>query len=239
MLEHIVKLAVRGLGYEVRRFRPASSNDAQFGAMLQSHGINLVLDVGANIGQFGKTLRELGYRGRIVSFEPLSAEREQLLKSSKNDPLWEVAPQAAIGSEEGEIDIHMAANSQSSSALNMLDAHANAAPESRYIGSERVPMRRLDSLAPGYMRQDSISFLKVDNQGFEDRVLKGASGALDRITGLQLELSLVPLYEGQRLFDDLMGQVKASGFELWSISPVLVDPRTGRLLQVDATFFRR
>ena len=239
MLKHIVKLAVRGLGYEVRRFRPASSNDAQFGAMLQSHGINLVLDVGANIGQFGKTLRELGYRGRIVSFEPLSAEREQLLKSSKNDPLWEVAPQAAIGSEEGEIDIHLAANSQSSSALNMLDAHANAAPESRYIGSERVPMRRLDSLAPGYMRQDSISFLKVDNQGFEDRVLKGASGALDRITGLQLELSLVPLYEGQRLFDDLMGQVKASGFELWSISPVLVDPRTGRLLQVDATFFRR
>ena len=239
MLKHIVKLAVRGLGYEVRRFRPASSNDAQFGAMLQSHGINLVLDVGANIGQFGKTLRELGYRGRIVSFEPLSAEREQLLKSSKNDPLWEVAPQAAIGSEDGEIDIHMAANSQSSSALNMLDAHANAAPESRYIGSERVPMRRLDSLAPGYMRQDSISFLKVDTQGFEDRVLKGASGALDRITGLQLELSLVPLYEGQRLFDDLMGQVKASGFELWSISPVLVDPRTGRLLQVDATFFRR
>jgi FkbM family methyltransferase len=174
-----------------------------------------------------------------VSFEPLSTEREQLLKSSRNDPLWDVAPRAAIGSEDGEIEIHRAGNSQSSSVLNMLDAHASVAPESRYIGSERVPMHRLDSLAPDYMGHDSVSFLKVDTQGYEDRVLSGAGRTLDQITGLQLELSLVSLYDGQRLFDDLMRQVKASGFELWSISPALVDPRTGRLLQVNATFFRR
>jgi len=239
MLRRFVKSAIRGLGYDLRRFQPAGSDDAQLRTMLQSHGINLVLDVGANIGQFGKMLRELGYRGRIVSFEPLSAEREQLLKASKNDPLWEVAPQAAVGGENGEIEIHVAANSSSSSALNMLDAHASAAPQSRYIGSERVRMHRLDSLAPGYLRQDSVFFLKIDTQGYEDRVLKGAEETLARTTGLQLELSLVPLYEGQRLFDELIEHVKAAGFELWSLSPVLFDPKTGRLLQVDATFFRR
>ena len=239
MLRRFVKSAIRGLGYDLRRFHPGSSDSAQLRAMLLSHEINLVLDVGANTGQFGTMLRRLGYRGRIVSFEPLSTEREQLMKARKNDPLWEIAPRAAIGSEDGEIDIHIAANSSSSSALNMLDAHSSAAPQSRYIGSERVRMHRLDSLAPGFLRQDSVVFLKIDTQGYEDRVLKGAEETLGRTTGLQLELSLVPLYEGQRLFDELIEQVKAAGFELWSLSPVLLDPQTGRLLQVDATFFRR
>jgi FkbM family methyltransferase len=239
MLKHIVRSAIRSLGYDLKRYQPASSDSAQLKAMLSAHGINLVLDVGANVGQFGTMLRELGYRGRIVSFEPLSAERGQLLKAVEGDPLWEVAPQAAIGDEDGEIDIHVAANSQSSSALDMLDAHSVVAPESRYVGSERVSLRRLDDLAPGYLRQDSIAFLKIDTQGYEDRVLKGAGVTLAKSSGLQLELSLVPLYEGQRLFDELSERVKASGFELWSVSPVLVDPQTGRLLQVDATFFRR
>ena len=69
-------------------------------------------------------------------------------------------------------------------------------------------------------------------------MLAGAQAVLPRMAGVQLELSLVPLYEGQQLFDKLFEKVKASGFELWSISPVLVDPQSGRLLQLDATFFR-
>lgn len=238
MLKNIVKSAIRGLGFDLRRFHPASSDTAQLMAMLISHEINLVVDVGANTGQFGMMLRENGYRGRIVSFEPLSVAREQLLKVSRNDLLWEVASQAAIGSEGGEIEIHIAENSQSSSVLDMLDSHVSAAPESCYVGNERVPIQRLDSLLPNYLHRDSVPFLKIDTQGYEDRVLKGASGILDRIVGLQLELSLVPLYEGQRLFDELSKQVTTLGFELWSISPVFADPQTGRLLQADATFFR-
>jgi FkbM family methyltransferase len=238
MLKDQVKSAIRGLGFDVRRYTPASSDAAQLKAMLSSNSVNVVFDVGANTGQFGKLLRGLGYRGRIVSFEPLSAAREQLLKESRNDPTWEVAPQAAIGDEEGEIEIHIAENSQSSSVLDMLDTHASAAPESRYVGKEKVPLRRLDSLLPNYLKQDSVAFLKIDTQGYEDRVLKGAEGVFDRIAGLQLELSLVPLYAGQRLFDELIDQVTASGFKLWAMSQVFVDPHTGRMLQVDATFFR-
>lgn len=237
-MKSLIKRTIRHLGFDLRRYHPASSEVAQFMTMLSKHGINLVFDVGANTGQFGKMLRESGYRGRIVSFEPLSLAREQLLAESRNDSLWEVAPQAAIGSEEGEIEIHIAGNSQSSSVLEMLDAHSSAASESRYIGSERVPLQRLDSLVPSNLHQDSVSFLKIDTQGYEDRVLNGAEGILDRIAGMQLELSLVPLYEGQRLFGDLIEQLQATGFELWAISPVFIDPRSGRLLQVDATFFR-
>ncbi|MBS0312071.1 MAG: FkbM family methyltransferase [Proteobacteria bacterium] len=239
MPKSFFKRVIRRLGFDLRRYRPGSTDDAQFIAMLVIHRINLILDVGANRGQFGRQLRDAGYKGRIVSFEPLAAAHEALALASEKDPLWEVAPQAAIGSENGEIEIHVAGNSESSSVLNMLDSHAAAAPESVYVGSERVPLRRLDDLAQGYLQQDSILFVKIDTQGYEDRVLQGAPNILARAVGLQLELSLVPLYEGQRLYDEMVDELKALNFELWGVTPTFVDPESGRLLQIDATFFRR
>ena len=207
--------------------------------ILSEHGINLVFDVGANAGHFGHYLRDAGYRGRIVSFEPLSTAWRQLLEASRKDPRWEVAPRAAIGSDEGELEIHVARNSVSSSILALHAAHTDAAPASGFIGKERVPLQRLDSLASEYLHSDSVPFLKIDTQGYEDRVLEGAGGIMNRIVGIQLELSLVPLYKGQRLGDELTERLKRLGFELWAMSPVLVDPQSGRLLQLDATFFRR
>jgi FkbM family methyltransferase len=238
MIKQFIKSLLNKMGYDLRRYNFSSSIDAQFIAMLDYHKINLIFDVGANIGQFGKTLRALGYGGRIVSFEPLSNERSQLLEASKDDPLWDVAPQAAIGSNDGEIDIYISANSQSSSALNMLETHSTAAPESCYIGKERVNLYKLDTLATEYIQIDSVVFLKIDTQGFEDQVLMGASCTLEKAAGLQLELSLVPLYEGQKLFDELNQKVNTLGFNLWTLSPVFVNSLTGRLLQVDATFFK-
>jgi hypothetical protein len=149
-----------------------------------------------------------------------------------------VAERAAIGERDGEIDIHVSANSYSSSALDILDTHVRAAPESRYIGSERVSLRRLDFVATPFLRPDSVTFLKIDTQGFEDRVLDGAAGMLQRVAGIQMELSLVPLYSGQKLLPDMLGRVLALGFGLWGVWPALVEPESGRLLQVDATFFR-
>jgi FkbM family methyltransferase len=238
MLNHLIKSVLRKLGYDIRRYNIVSSTDAQFFAMLKHHEINLIFDVGANTGQFGMALRGSGYRGEIVSFEPLTRERNQLLEASRNDAMWAVAPQAAIGSEDGEIEIHVSANSQSSSALNMLDAHANAAPDSHYIGVEKVRLCQLDTLSRAYFKQDSSAFLKIDTQGFEDQVLNGANWTLDQVVGIQLELSLIPLYEGQRLFQELIQKVGERGFKLWSISPVFVNSQNGRLLQVDATFFK-
>ena len=206
--------------------------------MLSEHDVNLVLDVGANTGQFVKLLREVGYKNRIVSFEPLKKEWHHLIKESKNDSLWDVAERAAIGNINDEIDINISNNSQSSSVLNMLEAHSNAAPESRFIGVECVPLRTLDSLALDYMDSNTISFLKIDTQGYEDRVLEGAPKILEKIAGLQLELSLVPLYQDQSLYDELIEKLTNKGFNLWAITPVFIDQNSGRLLQFDATFFR-
>ncbi|MDH5189736.1 MAG: FkbM family methyltransferase [Gammaproteobacteria bacterium] len=233
-----LKKIIRSFGFDISRYNPESSEIARLMAMLNEHCINLVLDVGANTGGFGKLLRDANYQGRIVSFEPLSSAWDKLLIESRKDSLWEIAPRTALGAEDGEIDINIAGNSESSSVLAMLDAHASAAPESCYVDTERTPLHRLDSIIPDYLHPESVPFLKIDAQGYEDRVLMGAKNFLEKTIGLQLELSLTPLYQEQCLYDDLIQQLKNMGFELWAISPVFTDHATGRLLQVDATFFR-
>jgi FkbM family methyltransferase len=238
LLKSLVKHAARRFGLDVHRFDPSVSEAARAIAMLSAHGVDLVLDVGANTGQFATGLREAGYRGKILSFEPLSSAHAQLVDRSRHDPMWDVFPRAALGSEDGEIEIHVSGNSVSSSVLGMLDAHALSAPESAYVSNERVPLRRLDGIVPSPVGSGAVTLLKVDAQGYEDRVLQGAAGFMPCIAGVQLELSLVPLYEEQRLFSEMTTDLRDSGFNLWSVAPAFVDSRTGRVLQIDATFFR-
>lgn len=237
-LKKAVRSLAHKLGLEVSRYRPQDSPSARLVTMLAAHNIDVVFDVGANIGQFAGSLRDNGYQGRIVSFEPLSDAWATLKRVSADDPLWTIAERCAVGEEEGEVELHIAGNSVSSSVLDMLSTHENAAPESSYVGTETVRVLTLDSAAPAYLTSECVVFLKIDTQGYEDRVLRGANSLLGKIRGIQLEMSLVALYEGQLTFDDLRTELTSRGFELWGLSPGFVDPRTGRLLQVDATFFR-
>ena len=237
-MKSLVKKFLRRAGFELHRFSVEQSENGRLIRMLKYHNVNLIFDVGANTGQFGVLLRNFGFDEEIVSFEPLSDARTRLLKNSKNDPFWKVAPQAAIGEQNGEIEIQIAGNSQSSSVLNMLDTHINAAPDSRYVDKEKVVLRKLDSIAPGYMSSNSRVFLKIDTQGYEEYVLNGAKKLMNQVIGLQLELSLVPLYEGQCLFDEMIKKLEKEGFEIWGISTVFSDPNTAKLLQVDVTFYR-
>ena len=228
------------LGAELRRFSPDTSDVARMQRIFSYHKIDLVLDVGANTGQYAKHLREFGYTGKIVSFEPLSNAHSKLIAASKKDPLWEVAPRTAIGNRDGNIKINIAKNSFSSSALPILNSHLNAAPESAYIDSEIVDLHKLDSIAPRYIEGHAKSiYLKVDVQGFELQVLEGVAGLLQKIKGVQLELSLVPLYEGEPLFREMLDKLGQLGYDLYAVVPGFTDMKSGRLLQLDGIFFRR
>ncbi|WP_286823650.1 FkbM family methyltransferase [Microcystis sp. LSC13-02] len=239
MLKKTIKKLSRSLGIDLKRYNVQTSEAAKMHRLLTYHNIDLVFDVGANIGQYAKLLRELGYSGRIVSFEPLSSAYSQLKAVSKKDPLWEIAPQAAIGNQEGEITINIAGNSQSSSALPMLDAHLESAPESAYSGSETVKLSRLDTLAKDYIKSETKSiFLKIDVQGLEKQVIEGATAILPLVKGIKLELSLVPLYEGQVLFKEMIDIVEKLGYELYGIEPGFTAEKTGRMLQMDGIFFK-
>lgn len=239
MLKHIALNFLRGRGLELRRYHPNNSQHSALHTMLRQFQVNLVLDVGANVGQFAEELLETGYTGRIVSFEPLAAAHASLSERAKAHERWSVHPRAAVGAESGHVTMHVSENSVSSSVLQPLARHVDAAPESRNIGVEQVPLIRLDDVAPSYESGAHATLLKIDTQGFEWSVLDGASALLQRVTALQLELSLVPLYEGQRLWRDYVDRLDAIGFALFFAYPAFTDTRTGQTLQWDAMFLRK
>ncbi|HDY89312.1 MAG TPA: FkbM family methyltransferase [bacterium] len=238
LLKVFIKSAVHKIGFDLHRLTPSSNPAFQLLKALNHFDIDLVLDVGANVGQFALELRSVGYKGILVSFEPLSAAHTTLSEAAGNDPMWRVHPRSAIGDHDGEIEINIAGNSVSSSVLPMTELHSSAAEDSAYLGVESVPLLRLDSAAPTYLAKSRHPFLKMDTQGFEWQVLDGAMAILPKICGVLCELSLVPLYESQRLWMDMIQRLKSEGFTLWSIQKGFTDPRDGRTLQVDAIFFR-
>lgn len=234
----IIKSLIHAAGFDLRYLNPSSNPAFQLLKALDRFEVDLVLDVGANVGQFAAELRSVGYRGELVSFEPLSVAHHALSEAASRDSKWQVHARGAIGDHDGEIEINIAGNSVSSSVLPMMESHSSAAEDSAYVGAERVPIFRLDSVAPTYLEKSRCPFLKIDTQGYEWQVLDGARETLPRVRGVLCELSLVPLYEGQRLWMDMIQRLEAEGFTLWSIQKGFSDPRDGRTLQVDATFFR-
>jgi len=211
----------------------------QLAKQLQSRRVNVVFDVGANSGQFTTGLRKAAYQGNIISFEPLSGPFSLLESKASNDPLWDCR-QCALGDFDGTISINVAGNAgASSSALPMLKSHQDAFPPANYVGTEDVQIRRLDSIAPEFLRPTDLCFLKIDVQGFEKQVLAGGQSTLnDGCVGMQLELSIVPLYEGGLLIRDAFDIAYSMGFTLTGLLPGFTDMRNGQMLQADGIFFR-
>ena len=206
--------------------------------LLRRFEVDVVLDVGANAGQFARHLRAMGYRGRMVSFEPLAQPYAKLKANTATIASWQ-AVQLALGDVDESRRIHVAGNSQSSSFLEMLPQHLAAAPKSAYVGTESVIVRRLDGIIDQYCAPRDRLFLKIDTQGFEAAVLRGAGQSLARCLGVQLEMSIAPLYQGELLLPELIGEMARQGFALMDLKPGFFDPRTDELLQLDGLFFRR
>jgi FkbM family methyltransferase len=232
------KRFLRHRGILLDRYTCSTSSHLRLARMLAAKDIDLVLDVGANDGGYATTIREAGYHGKILSFEPLGDAYASLVKATAGDPSWAAAPRMAIGADDGEVTINVAGNSASSSILPMSESHRAAAPESSYVGSETVAVRRLDGVRHPFLDSAVAPFLKIDTQGYEKQVLVGAAGMLPRLRGLQVEMSLLPLYEEQPLWQEMIGALGREGFDLWALVPGFFDPRTGRMLQCDGIFFR-
>ena len=204
---------------------------------LEKYNIKVLLDVGANRGQFAYYTRKAGYKNKIISFEPLLSAYEILNVFTRNDANWE-AVNMALGNREGSIDINISANSYSSSILEMMPEHLRIAPQSAFVGKQAVEMYRLDNVIDRYTKDLNTTFLKIDTQGFEKNILEGAENCLKQIKGMQLELSFIELYKGEALFFEMLKFVCDKGFTLYTIEPGIYDKNSGQLLQVDAIFYR-
>jgi FkbM family methyltransferase len=236
-LKAIIRKAANALGYEFVRYDLASPR-FRLARLLALHRIDVILDVGANAGQFGWDLRDIGFSGRIVSFEPLADAFAQLQQAAQGDGKWQ-AVNIGLGDQDARAVINVAANSQSSSFLPMLAAHSEAAPESKYVGEQSSEIRRLDSVFSSYVRPDTRVFLKIDTQGFEKKVLQGAEKVLGQIELVQVECSFVPLYEGAVLVEEMIGFMRGAGFDPIETTPAFHHRDSAHLMQADILFARR
>ena len=205
---------------------------------LKQFEIDCVLDVGANIGQYGSSLRKLGYRGPIESFEPMTSAFSDLTKASHSDAKW-TAFNYALGNEETSSELNLSANGPSSSFLEMSDNVKDTGVDLDYVGSETVHVHRLDSVFREVVGPAKNVFLKIDTQGFERSVIQGAKKSLDKIRAVQMEVALVAHYEGEALIEEMLGMMRERGFDPWWVHHGFRHHSTFQMIQVDLFFVRR
>ncbi len=228
----------RALGFELLPLRKAREPVRRLVNLFERWGVDLVVDGGANRGQYAALLRASGWRGPILSIEPIPELRDALARRAGSDPAWRIATAVALGAEAGRAVLEVSAESDMSSLLPRTARLERLSPSSRPVRRIEVPVVRLDALPEVVESQASRIFLKLDLQGYEGPALEGARGLLSRILGLQLELTLVPLYEGETPWRRMIERVEAMGYVPWLFLPGYVDPRTGRELQMDGVFLR-
>ncbi|MEZ4857337.1 MAG: FkbM family methyltransferase [Flavobacteriaceae bacterium] len=199
--------------------------------------IKTILDVGANRGQYGKLSRTIGFKGTILSFEPLSLAYSKLEKEAKKDQNWHIF-NFALGDTKETVSINISDNLYSSSILDITETHVSGAPQSVYKDSEEIQVDTLDAVFPTLKDKKGNIFLKIDVQGYEKNVLEGAKETLKQIKGIQIEMSLQELYKGEMLYYDMITYLGNLGFTLYSLENGFYNKETGQLLQVDGIFFR-
>ena len=203
-------------------------------AFLRSRDVSTVFDVGANTGQFGQSLRRLGYRGRIVSFEPLRDAFRQLEAKAARDPLWS-AHCCALGQTRGRAVIHVSAASDFSSLLMQRHTATDHAPQAANVGTEEVAVAMLDDFLGGFERERC--FLKIDTQGYERQVIAGGRRAMGLLCGVQMELPVIHLYEDVWTLSQAVDHMGALGFVICQVAPVSyhsLDPCS--VIELDCTF---
>ena len=205
---------------------------------LRSRNIDLVLDVGANVGQYAQGLRKDSYAGWIASFEPVAAAYEELATIASKDARWKVF-NMALGDNEGLANINVSQSLVFSSILPQLPAATTFSSEAQVVRSESVRIARLDDIF-AELPKSKAAFLKIDTQGYERQVLLGANERLSSFLGVQMELPIMHLYEGTWKFHEAVAYMSDLGFEISNIMPVNYDQAdTVSLVEVDCIFRRR
>lgn len=205
--------------------------------LLKHHKINKILDVGANSGQYAMQTFGLGFKDEIISFEPVKSTYNNLEKKAKPYKNWKTH-NFGLGNKEEELEINISGNTYSSSLLDIMPEHIKSAPESKIVGKEIVIIKTLDSVFNDFVDTKDIVLLKIDVQGFEKNVLEGSSKSLKNIHGIQIEMSIEELYQGEMLCSDMIKLLESFGYSLFSLENGFYDEKSGKLLQVDGIFFK-
>jgi FkbM family methyltransferase len=199
-------------------------------------GIKTVLDVGAHMGEFAQRIRTLLPNAELVCFEPLEEPFTKLTERFRGQPNF-CAIRCALGEEAGQREIHHNEYAPSSSLLPMAKLHKQSFTFAVKERTEMIEVRRLSDVVRELNLRDPL-LLKLDVQGFEDKVIAGGGDVVARAKIIIIEVSFQPLYEGGPLFDDIYRLLKEHGFTYNGNFEQLFSPKDGRILQADAIFCR-
>jgi FkbM family methyltransferase len=206
----------------------------------RSFATDAILDVGASTGQFAHGLRACGYRGHIVSFEPLSTAHAELTRAAVDDPLWDVAERCAVGAEPGETQMKVAGNSCGFAFSARPQQHQESAADSNHHGFEACRVITLDDHINGaFFDPTTIFGLQMHTDGYEARVLCGLRRNLDRIKVVLCQIPLRPSYAGAPSLQELSTLLTDLGYRCIALAPEFEDPQSGELLQIEGVFVRR
>lgn len=236
---HLIAGLLRRFGWDLVRHDKPRMPEAQLVHLLKALDIGLVLDVGANVGQYATRLREHDYEGDILSFEPLAELHARLSRAAAGDARWQIAPPIALGAADGRAVIEVSAESDMSSIRAQSPLLQSISPSSEVAQRRDVPLGRLDSVLRERTLPPPPWLLKIDTQGYEPEVLEGAAGIMDHVAAIQIEMALVPLYEGERDWRTMIDRLDAQGFELRLVIPGYFERKLLRQLQIDGVFVRR
>ena len=207
-------------------------------AILDLYRVNLVIDVGANRGQYARRLRRAGYRGRIASFEPVPEVFERLREAAAGDPRWSVHPYA-LGSEDTQASMHVVPGTLSS-VLAPSDFGAERYAQLREPAAQPIQVRRLDGVLDELTAglEDPRIYLKLDTQGYDVEVFRGAGTRVAEFVGMQSEVALMRIYEGMPRLPEALALYESSGFEVTALYPVSRESATARVLEFDCVMVR-
>ena len=223
------------VGLRLIRISRKQAHESKRANLLRNLDISVVFDVGANRGDYALGLRQLGYRGKIVSFEPQKAAFAALTAAAAKDPNW-VAVNAALGEAKCERSLNVSRNSYSSSFLDVSAEILTIEKGIEPVAQETVNVLTLDEIWSAYASRADRILLKLDVQGFEGAVLAGAKTFLTSCLALQIELALFPSYIGQKLLPEMLARLSAHGFRVVFLEDGFSDPSTGYVLEVDGIF---
>jgi FkbM family methyltransferase len=207
-------------------------------AVLESRGVNCVIDVGAHIGGYASELREAGYRGEIVSIEPVAASFEALAARAARDPRWR-AHRLALGAADGRARLQVTREANFASFLPPTRFSVEWFEGSAVEREEEVEVHRLDAIFDALVAHvaEPRVLLKTDTQGWDLEVVEGARGCLHRVAALQVELSLRALYEGATGWLDALAGLRQLGFRPAHLTTVARDAELG-VVELDCLLIR-
>ena len=203
---------------------------------LEFHNIDLVLDIGANEGQFAEKLIEHGYKKKIISFEPIENVHKILKNNSKAHDNWIVYENLGFGKINETKLINISKNSVSSSILEINKTHLDIEPDARTIRKEEIRLITLNDFLSQNEYKDKKIFVKIDTQGYEENILLGADKVLNQISTIMIETSISKVYDQEKDYLEMINLMKSFGFYVWSVERGFTNKKTGQVLQLDIIF---